>query len=186
MNDKTTLLKKLKEFKLGLKRGTVGLIDYQNAWEQGYRYMHGLIVETLRNPGIQIEHIGSTAIPEIADKPIVDIVIIFNREQGFCEESQKLEYLGFKAKGDYGILERHFFAYYDFEELNDYVHIHAFPQGNQNITKLTNFRDRLCHSPQLRTAYCNFKKELLASGISRKDYPDAKTKFVRRVLEESS
>lgn len=182
LKDKAGLLKTLEGSRLGLKRGTVGLVDYQTSWKCAYDFLHDLIAEELASSKIAIEHIGSTAIPGVWAKPIVDILLVFERGQDFSSETRALEKIGFLAKGEYGMFERHFFTFYNMDETFDYVHIHAFPKGNKHIEQLLSFRNKLKDSPKLVQEYTALKKDLLTKGVSRKDYPAAKNTFVKNIL----
>lgn len=180
--DKSIILKKLKDFSLGLERGTIKLSDYNPLWRNAFNHIKNLIKPLIGSA--KIFHVGSTSIPGCTAKPILDILIIHFSTTHFSDETKKLESLGFKPKGEMGIKDRSFFTFYDLTEIIDFVHIHAFPEHHPNAQKMLLFKENLLKSKKDMHDYCKHKKMLIASGISRKDYPEAKTDFVMKILKK--
>jgi len=66
---------------------------------------------------------------------------------------------------------------------HDFVHIHAFADGDPNIVRHLDFRDRLNAALDLRNQYAQLKQNLIDKGVSRQAYPEAKNDFINKVLE---
>jgi len=80
---------------IGLKRGTVKVVDYDPNWPQEFEAEKQRLIDTFGNEVLAIEHIGSTSIPGLAAKPIIDMVAAvksFDDLQVFMEGLQKLGY----------------------------------------------------------------------------------------------
>ena len=176
------LAKRLAVFSLGLERGTVELLPYNPQWTEAFELVRQEIIDAVEKTNIDIEHIGSTAIPGCPAKPILDILLVFEPDTDFIEETQRLEKLGFLAKGAYTIPGEHLFNLYSLDMRVDFVHIHALARRHPNIDELLTFRDCIRNSKSLTEQYASLKKNLFESGISRKEYPGAKTEFVKSVL----
>jgi len=131
-----------------------------------------------------VEHVGSTSIPGCLAKPILDLLVIHSQNLDFQQEAQALEALGFTHKGAYGIEGRNYFNFYNVDKTWDYTHIHAYPEGHIDIATKRAFRNALRNKPELREEYNEMKTRLIAQGVSRKDYPYAKSPFILKVLRD--
>ena len=182
--DKIELIKKLETMGIGLERFTVSHTLNSGSWSEAFELVCGYIRPALSDANII--HIGSTAIPNCIAKPILDIAIEYSVDSSFERERTELVSLGFTSKGAYGIEGREFFTFYREGELFDYVHIHAFPIGHPHLLNHLTFKKALLNNSALVNQYNELKADLVAQGISRKDYPDAKTDFVLSVLAQSN
>ena len=118
-------------------------------------------------------------------KPIIDIGIAYDENSAFEQQILALSSLGFTSKGEYGVEGRSFFTYYNNDESVDYIHIHAYKRGDSKLKKHLQFRDAHIQNPELRIEYNALKQGLVASGVSRQDYPLAKTAYIQKVLSLS-
>ncbi|MFK7824498.1 MAG: GNAT family N-acetyltransferase [Oligoflexales bacterium] len=179
--NKQNIIDKLKTYNLGLKRGTVGLKPYQDSWSDAFVFVCDLIIKA--TPGSEVCHVGSTSVKGCSAKPILDVLIFHSAHINFAKETKALENIGFKAKGEYGISGRTFCTFYDLDEKFDFIHIHAFPKRHSNGMKLLDFKENLLGNSQNIEKYNSYKASLVESGVSRKEYPDAKTGFIKGILE---
>ncbi|EKO3844390.1 GrpB family protein [Vibrio sp. MMH1-50] len=182
--DKTQLIKRLEELGIGLERFTVQLTDYVHKWSEAYDLIVSVIAPNLN--GVTIYHIGSTAIPGSIAKPIIDIGIAYNDTLTFKQNILVLESLGFTCKGEQGVEGRCFFTYYNDNERFDYIHVHAYKQGDSKLRKHIQFRDAHIQNQELLIEYNSLKQGLVASGVSRQDYPAAKAAYIQRILSPTS
>ena len=98
-------------------------------------------------------HIGSTAIPGMMSKPIIDLLLEINSLEAFDASVQLIHQLGYQAWGEAGISHRRFFTKDDPESKSRKIHLHCFPKGDQAIEKHLLFRNTLRQSPELAARY---------------------------------
>lgn len=179
----------LAPYNLGLIRKTVSIQDWQSNWTEAFDWVAKHIRECVHADCV-IDHVGSTSIPNLPSKPILDIQIVYKNLKQLQEDIPALEQLGFEYKGDsIGRVnkteldaDRHFFAFYNTENNVDYVHVHAFPEGHSHIDRHIVFRDRLRADPKLVQEYSALKSQLRKSGMLRHEYTTAKDAFVQKIL----
>ena len=147
------------------------------------RLLHG------RLPELQVEHVGSTAIPGCAGKGIIDLMAIY--PDGMLEQARDaVDSLGFQPQtfGDpfpddrpmrVGTLRLHGRRYR--------IHIHVIAASSGEVDALRTFRDRLRRSSRLVRAYVARKRHLIAHGVTESpDYARAKGGFISSVLEQEA
>ena len=188
-------IEKLSKNELGLKRKTVSLVKHNPLWWQSFDWVQKKIKEILpKEEGFNIEHVGSTSIPKLSAKPILDILIVFESSEEQLKSLVLLESLGFVHKGDGVALvhgcepdpSRHFYSYYNESKEVDYIHLHTYVKGHPDIGGLINFRDKLLKDPLLRLEYERLKKNLYEKGKIRQEYTRSKEVFIQKVLRGKS
>ena len=107
---------------------------------------------------IAIHHIGSTAIPGISAKPIIDMLVEVQDIEKIDEFNEEMIQLGYQPKGEFGIPGRRFFIKGD--DANRTHHIHTFQTGHPRIERYLNFRDYMMAHPEEAQAYSRLKEEL--------------------------
>ncbi len=137
------------------------------------------------SPDVEVEHIGSTAVPGCAGKGTNDLMLRY--PQGGLESARELlDRLGFQRQSNrdpfpesrpmrVGAIEydRQVFA----------LHVHVIAASSPEAAELRAFRDRLRADPSLRAAYVERKQAIIASGVSDTlDYSYAKGEFIRDTL----
>ena len=96
---------------MALKRGIVELEAYNSNWEQEYRLEEVLLKKVLSRRILEIHHVGSTSIPRLKAKPIIDILMVISSFDEINEIAKLLEPYGYENRGTQGIDDRYFFAY---------------------------------------------------------------------------
>jgi GrpB-like predicted nucleotidyltransferase (UPF0157 family) len=139
-----------------------------------------------RLPHVRVEHIGSTAVPELEGKGIVDLMVLY--PDGMLAQARDcLDQLGFQRQdfGDPFPEERPMRVGTISVDGRDFrVHAHVLAAGSQEVRDLRLFRDLLREDPGLAAAYVTKKRELIAAGIVESpDYALHKTGFIRAVLD---
>ena len=86
--------------KLGLKRGEVRLVPHQLAWRTLFAEEKQRLADLLGDAGIQIEHIGSTSVPDLPAKPIIDIAIAVRAIEDIAHWPAVLASTGYTYFGD--------------------------------------------------------------------------------------
>ena len=165
---------------LGLERGTVRLAPYTPEWPRLFEEERRRIEEAVGGHALAVEHVGSTSVPGLPAKPIIDIMLAV-RELSEVEHCvAPIERLGYVYKGENGLPERHFFAKGEPRT----HHIHLVRIDGDHWRKHLLFRDYLRQHPTLAQEYAALKRRLAEQYHSdRAAYTDAKNPFITRVLE---
>ncbi len=168
---------------IGLKPGTVALSAPDPAWHAVFYEESARIIEVARDFLVAVEHVGSTAIPGLHAKPIVDIAAATPTFEGFLPAIPRLEKLGYTFKGEFGVPRRHYFTLGDPVT----VHFHVFEEHGKDWREQLLFRDTMRASAALRAEYEALKLDLAARfAHDRPAYTAAKAGFIQRVLREAA
>lgn len=135
----------------------IEVVPYNFKWKEEYLKEAGIIRDIMKNEINNIYHIGSTSIPGIYAKPIIDILIEVKDIENVDNYNKDLESLGYIAKGEFGIEGRRFFMKGLYHRTH---HVHAFQTGNSEIARHLNFRDYMIAYPDEAKRYEDLKKEL--------------------------
>ena len=166
---------------LGLRRGAVQVVPYSPMWTRLFQDEHARLQQALGTHVLDIQHIGSTAVPGLAAKPILDIGIAVAAEADVAMCVPLLTALGYTYRGDRGMNEGHFFDLGSEQSLTHYLHMLLI--GNPAWQNYLLFRDYLIAHPAVRDAYLQLKQDLAARYVAdRAGYTAAKAEFVQRVL----
>lgn len=134
----------------------------------------------------EMEHIGSSAVPNLGGKGIIDIGIGASKED-FSNISQHLQNLGYAFKPEFSTEERWFFKIYlpdPIEEIRTY-HVHLANKEGQEWKNLIKFRDYLREHPEAAKEYEEIKKQAVKQADGDGSiYRDVKKPLFRRILEE--
>lgn len=164
---------------LGLKPGTVRLCEYTPLWPELYQAEAQVLRQALGAIAVDVQHVGSTAVPGMRAKPILDIAVAVRGLADVPRCATPLSTLGYQ------------FAYWaDLE--NDYLfekgaarthHVHVVQGTSRQWTDYITFRDALRGDQQLSAEYEQLKMELVKRFYgNRAAYTSAKAEFIRRVL----
>lgn len=128
-----------------------------------------------------LHHIGSTAIPGILAKPIIDILGEVSSFELLDGATGRIESLGYTAMGEFGIEGRRYFRKDDAEGRRTH-HLHVFEAVSLHIDRHLAFRDYLLRHPAKAAEYSALKAALVASGTP---YQDGKNAFVKAAEAEA-
>lgn len=167
---------------LGLESGIVRVVPYDPRWPELFAAESARLRSAFAAAGVPVafHHVGSTSIPGLAAKPILDILGVYPGDApGIDRYVAILERMGYAHRGEQGIPGREFFrrgnprAY----------HLHLARDGSTPAREHLVFRDRLRAEPALRDEYARLKGELASRfPADRESYIEGKGPFVRRVL----
>lgn len=155
----------------GRERREIVIAEYDPAWAKRFAEERGRLLAALGERALRIEHIGSTAVPGLAAKPIVDILVEVATLDGV-----DLEPAGYALR-----VSEEGHRMFRTPQLD--IHVHVWPTGHPDIAHQLAFRDRLRASPEDRAAYEALKREL-----ATRDWPDvnyyaeAKGALIREIL----
>lgn len=96
---------------LGLKRGTVKLVEYNPKWKQGFSREAEKIRDVLGQDCVDVQHVGSTAIPGILAKPIIDIAVVVPTLEKVKFYQEKLGKIGYDLKENDTRIESRTYAF---------------------------------------------------------------------------
>jgi GrpB-like predicted nucleotidyltransferase (UPF0157 family) len=173
------------EILLGLASGTVRVVPYDPAWPDLYSAEAGRITAVLRRNGLDIalEHTGSTAVPGLAAKPVLDILAARTTAVPREVAISAIKTAGYQYRGDQGIEDRDFFRRGDPRQ----YHLHLTLDGSSFWHDHRAFRDYLRTHPETASEYARLKLDLAARFPNdRESYIEGKTAFVRAVLAVAS
>jgi GrpB-like predicted nucleotidyltransferase (UPF0157 family) len=172
--------------KIGLERdGRVRLVSHEFRWKRLFSDEAHLVYDFLRLEELRLYHCGSTSIPGIAAKPVIDIVGSVPSLAALDEKKAALEALGYEWKGEYGIPGRRYSVLYNQEKTAGYIHLHLFEEGNPEIERHLVFRDYLRAHPEKAAAYEQEKLRLVEAGTPRSEYTEAKAGVLSSLLAEA-
>lgn len=157
----------------------VRVVPYDFGWPRLFELERGRIEFALGNAVVALHHIGSTAIPGIPAKPIIDILLEASSLAEVDRRAPRMESLGYEAKGEFGIAGRRYFRRDD--EWGVRTHqVHAFAVGNEDIVRHLAFRDYMIAHPQIARLYGELKRQLAERHPNDMGaYSEAKDGFVR-------
>lgn len=159
----------------------VVLTPHNSAWREQFRELAQQIKAACGNKLVAVHHIGSTSVPGLAAKPLIDILPELRRHTDGPSLAPLLEPLGFIYFGPYGIDGRHFFR----RKGNVDVNMHMFETGHLEIERHLVFRDALRSDKTLLAAYQSLKEELVSRFPNDVDsYARSKSDFIESVLRE--
>jgi GrpB-like predicted nucleotidyltransferase (UPF0157 family) len=166
---------------LGLRRGAVQLVPYAPTWATLFQAERARLQEALRADALDIQHIGSTAVPGLAAKPILDLGIAVVAEAAVAACVPRLRALGCTCRGYRGSDQGHFFDQGPEQHLTHYLHL--LPIGEPAWSNYLRFRDYLIAHPAARDAYMQLKQDLAVQfAENRAAYSAAKATFVQQIL----
>lgn len=156
----------------------IRIYPYDPRWQDAFLAEVGCLSGILRENGVQVFHIGSTSVPGLAAKPVIDIMPVVLDIAAVDGQTAQFAAIGYEAMGEYGISGRRFFRKGG-DERTHHVHIFA-ADDTQNILRHLAFRDYLrCH-PDVCGEYAALKTALAARHPDDIDaYCDGKDAFVK-------
>jgi GrpB-like predicted nucleotidyltransferase (UPF0157 family) len=170
---------------LGLNRKSVELIPHKKEWKTLYEQEEKLLRLAVGDFLIAIEHIGSTAIPQIVAKPIIDIMIGVPGLATLEKCLLPLEKIGYEYRGEQGITGRPFFR--KGTPTVSTHHLSVVQYDGEIWSKHLLFRDYLREHTEAARKYNELKKDLaIKFKDNREAYTNGKTEFVEEVLRAAN
>ena len=137
----------------------IEVVPYNPKWPQLFEEEAALIKKALGDNCIAIYHVGSTSVPGLSAKPIIDILPVVKDILEVDYRTKAMENLGYVAKGENGMAFRRFFQKGGTIKTHN---VHVYEQGDPEIDRYLKFRDWMRSHPDDREAYAKLKKELAA------------------------
>lgn len=137
-------------------------VSYDPAWPAAYMDEAARLVAALGPALVALHHIGSTTVPGLRAKPIIDLLAEGTSLAAVDRAAPQIVALGYEAMGAFGIQGRRYFRKTDAAGRTH--HLHAFEAGSPHVHRHLAFRDYLRAHPQEAAAYAALKIQLLADG----------------------
>jgi GrpB-like predicted nucleotidyltransferase (UPF0157 family) len=154
--------------------------DYDPHWGKAFDELRAKLSAALGSLAVEIEHVGSTAVPGLPAKPIIDIDVVVESEAAFAAVREKLALAGYVYEGDLGISGRHAFEATDPAPAH---HLYVCARDNAELRRHLAFRDYLRAHPDAAGEYGAMKYRAAAeAGADRAAYGAAKREFIEGIL----
>ncbi len=159
----------------------LAVISYDPIWPELYQEERNRIQEKLRSYLIRIEHIGSTAIPGLSAKPIIDILIVVS------SEATAEKCLPLLMDLDYEFVDKpdQYYLRKSTGETTGF-HVHMTTEDSKFWLERLAFKSYLLEHPEAREEYARLKQELVQqSGDDRRIYREGKADFMATITEKA-
>ena len=157
------------------------IVEYDPAWPSEFVRLRDRAKAALGDVAVAIEHVGSTAVPGLPAKDLIDMVVVVESDDDVNEAIARLQAIGYRPRGNLGVEGREAFWWPEGEKRH---HLYVSPTTSAELHAQVAFRDRLRADPAVARAYVALKRELAARHRNdRIAYTEAKTEFIEAVLE---
>jgi GrpB-like predicted nucleotidyltransferase (UPF0157 family) len=159
---------------------TITVVKYDPAWPILFEKLRDRISNVIGDSAVAIEHVGSTAIPGLSAKPVIDISVVVKSSPDVATAIERLESLGYKHLGNQGIEGREAF---DNSPHSPAHHLYVCQQGNLGLRNHLVIRDYLRSDSEAATVYAELKQKLAREYVNDIDgYTEGKTGFLMNIL----
>lgn len=170
----------------------IEIVEYDPNWPVIFRNLQVVFEKQLYGLIESVEHIGSTSVPGLAAKPIIDIDLIIANGSALPLVIEKLDHLGYDHRGNLGIVDREAFRRRD-----EYVpygngqvwpvhHLYVCTKGSNGLINHLVLRDYLRNNPDKAQEYATLKRQLAARYPTMSEaYVDGKTAFIMSIVGPS-
>ena len=134
------------------------VLPYDEAWKEDFEDIKAELMPALDGLVLSIEHVGSTSVPGLAAKPIIDIDVVIEDEAVFEKVKTALESIGYCHEGNLGIPGREAFQYDGKEHLRNH-HLYVCSKEAAELKRHLSFRDYLLTHPEAVKEYSRVKEE---------------------------
>jgi GrpB-like predicted nucleotidyltransferase (UPF0157 family) len=156
------------------------VLPYNSAWAQQFATERGVLQPIFGDEALAIHHIGSTSIPGMSAKPIIDLLMEVRNIASVDRFNEKMRESGYTPKGENGITGRRYFVKGS-EDLH-VSHVHCFQSGHWQIERCLIFRDYLMDHPDEARSYSRLKEFLAEKFPENIDaYVEGKEPFCEEI-----
>lgn len=160
------------------------IVPYDQRWPEMYLKEAAKIKAIFGRELISIHHIGSTSIPGMSAKPIIDIMPIVRDIESVDAFNPDMVELGYEIRGEYGISGRRFFVKRG--QAGRTHHVHSYAPGNPEIARHLDFRDYLMAHQEQAQAYASLKLALAeAHPNDIEAYMAGKDQFITETIRKA-
>ncbi|NLU36188.1 MAG: GrpB family protein [Clostridiales bacterium] len=176
-------LQKLTVGELKPHNAPITIVEYDPSWPELFEREANRIRSVLGSKALQIEHVGSTSVPGLCAKPIIDILLVVKNSADEPSYVPALEAAGYRLQ----IREPEWFEHRMFKGPNTDINLHVFSEGASEIDRMLRFRDWLRSNESDREKYAQAKRSLAKNKLRHiQHYADAKTSIVREIMDRAN
>ncbi|WP_113625981.1 GrpB family protein [Pectobacterium peruviense] len=155
---------------------TITVVDYDPHWATNYATAARVLAQALGEVAVRVHHIGSTAVPGLPAKPVIDMLLEVVSLSGLDTLDQVMVDLGYRPRGENGMAGRRYYTKGGDERTH---HLHAFIVGDAHIQRHLAFRDYLRANPSVCAEYAAIKRAAaLACDNDSAVYSQLKNAFI--------
>jgi GrpB-like predicted nucleotidyltransferase (UPF0157 family) len=159
------------------------LVDYNPEWPRRFHEAAEIIRAALGERALRIEHVGSTSVPDLPAKPIIDILLVVARSANESDYAPPLEAAGYRLH----VREPGWYEHRMFKSPENSVNLHVFSAGCPEINRMLRFRDWLRASREDRDLYARSKRALARREWEHiQNYADAKSPVVEDIMSRAA
>lgn len=160
----------------------ITLVEHDPRWTKLFERESRRIRGLLGGRVLLVEHVGSTSVPGLCAKPIIDILLVVDDSADEASYVPALEAGGYILR----IREPDWFEHRMFKGPDTDINLHVFSEGVSEIERMLRFRDRLRNNDADRERYAEAKRALARRTWQQvQDYADSKTAVVREILDRA-
>lgn len=160
---------------LGADDGPIEIVDYEPSWPDAFVAERDRLSPLF--PGLQVHHIGSTAVPGLAGKPVIDMIALVDDLDATADLLIGRGGYQLDVRFNEGLLHRRYLCYPSISHRTHHLHL---VDVNEDMQRCLRFRDRLRSDCRLIAAYAALKRSLAARfEDDRAGYTMAKTRFIQ-------
>ncbi|WP_238455623.1 GrpB family protein [Desulfolucanica intricata] len=161
----------------------ITLVEYDPSWPELFEREANRIYSVLGSKALQIEHVGSTSVPGLCVKPIIDMLLVVEDSADELSYVPALEAAGYTLR----IREPEWFEHRLFKGPDTDINLHVFSSGTSEIDRMLRFRDWLRFNESDRHKYGQVKQDLAKNKWRHvQHYADAKTSIVQEIMERAN
>ena len=163
---------------------SLSIVAHCPSWKKKYADESGRIQVALGQNVVAIHHIGSTAVPNILAKPVIDILVEVLRISDVDDQTKRMCDLHYESLGEYGITGRRYFRRSGPGGERAF-HVHCFESSSEHVLRHIALREYLLAHPRKAQDYSILKSRLIAEGVKTSgEYQSLKAPFVEATVRD--
>jgi len=165
---------------------SVEVVPHNSEWRDEFEAEAKKVVVALGENIVNIYHIGSTAVPDIYAKPIIDLLVEVTDISKVDGQNSGMKSLGYEVMGEFGIPGRRYFRKDNRKGIRTH-HIHTFESGSPELERHLAFRDYMIAHPEDAQKYSELKRKLAEEYPQNPDeYMDGKDSFIKEIDQKAA
>jgi len=158
----------------------VKVVPHDPRWREAFETESHRVTAALGSNTVAIHHIGSTAIPDIYAKPVIDMLVEVRDINNVDVRAAEMKSLGYEVMGEFGIPGRRYFRRYQKGCRTNQIHV--FRAGSDQVIRHLAFRDYMRAHPEEAQLYGDLKRRLATLHPDDPEaYMDGKDAFIKEI-----